>query len=104
MTVSFRSAARLTYKNAQDVIEGKSLGAVPVLPEFDAVDVEHDIRVLHGLAKSIRARRAQAGFLSMSSMRLSFTLDESGLPADCEPYERSDANDLIEEVSKFDRN
>jgi protein SSD1 len=41
-----RSAAKLGYKNAQDVIDGKTLGDVPVIPEHDASAIEHDIKLL----------------------------------------------------------
>ena len=93
-----RSCARLTYTDAQNVIDGKPLGAVPVAPEFDAVDIEHDIKVLNGLAQKLRAKRYKNGYLGLESLRLAFTLDENTLPVDTTPYERTDSHKLIEEV------
>ncbi|TFY81870.1 hypothetical protein EWM64_g2137 [Hericium alpestre] len=92
-----KSAAKLTYANAQDVIDGKVLGDVPVIPEHDASAVEHDIKVLNDLARLLRARRFQNGALSLESPRLSFTLNDKGMPVDCSQYERVEANELIEE-------
>ena len=95
----FRSAAKLAYDNAQAVIEGKLLGSVPVAPEHDPRDIEHDIKILHSLAQQLRSKRSQAGYLRISSTRLSFELDDKGLPVDCSIYQTADANSLIEEVS-----
>lgn len=95
----FRSAAKLAYKDAQDVIEGQVLGDVAVAPEHDAADIAHDIKVLENLAKQMRAHRFENGTLSLDSLRLSFKLDDNGLPTDCWQYKRTDANDLIEEVN-----
>lgn len=92
-----RSAAKLSYADAQKVIEGQVLGDVAVIPDHDASAIEHDIKVLESLAKSIRARRFQNGTLSLESLRLSFKLDENGMPTDCGQYQRNDANELIEE-------
>lgn len=74
------------------------MGSVPIIPEHGAVDIEHDIKVLEGLAKNLRARRFANGTLSLDSLRLQFKLDDNGLPVDCGQYERTDANDLIQEV------
>ena len=56
------------------------------------------VAVLNDLAKQLRERRFQAGCVKTHSLRLSFTLDESGLPADCGQYQRTEAHELIEEV------
>jgi protein SSD1 len=98
LTSCSRSAAKLAYKDAQNVIEGKTLGSVAVSPDHGAADIEHDIKILESIAKKLRARRFENGTLSLESLRLQFKLDDSGLPADCGQYERTDANDLIEEV------
>lgn len=91
-----KSSAKLAYEDAQNVIEGRSLGSVA--PEHDAAGIEHDIKVLDSLAKQMRARRFEAGTLSLDSLKLSFKLDDQGLPIDCSQYQRADANDLIQEV------
>ncbi|TRM67780.1 hypothetical protein BD626DRAFT_396015 [Schizophyllum amplum] len=92
-----RSAAQLSYSNAQDVIEGRVLGDVAVVPEHNASDIEHDIRVLHDIAKQLRKQRFENGALATESLSLSFKLDETGKPVDCWQRSRVEANDLIEE-------
>ncbi|KIY49261.1 RNB-domain-containing protein [Fistulina hepatica ATCC 64428] len=92
-----RSAAKLSYVDAQNVIEGRVLGGIAVQPEHGTSDIEHDIRVLHGLAQTLRKERFSSGALSMDSLRLQFKLDDKGMPVDCWQYVRADANDLIEE-------
>jgi protein SSD1 len=93
-----RSAAKISYAAAQDVIDGKILGGVPVTPEHDAADIAHDIKMLRELAKQLRAQRFENGALSFDSARLSFKLNENGFPEDCWQYERTDSNILVEEV------
>ena len=80
-------------------MDGKPWGSVAVTPGHEVSDIQHDIKLLQGLAEKIRARRAKAGFLALSSMNLTFSFDENGLPTDTEPYQRIPANDLIEEVN-----
>lgn len=97
-SIATRSAAKLSYNDAHGVIDGKSLGDVPVIPEHDAAGISHDIKVLDDIAKQLRARRFQNGCVKSNSLRLKFKLDESGLPVDCGSYERTEAHNLIEEV------
>ena len=93
-----RSSAQLSYANAQDAIEGKLLGDVPVAPEHDASAIEHDIKILHEIAQVLKDRRFKAGALSADTPKLSFTLDGTGKPIDCDQSAFSDANALIQEV------
>jgi protein SSD1 len=88
----------LDYQAAQDVIEGKVLGNVPVAPEHDAAAIEHDIKVLHDLAQQLRARRFHNGALDLSSNKLKFKLDDNGMPVDCWQDDRRDSHSLVEEV------
>jgi len=97
-TAVTRSAAKLSYQDAQNVIEGRVLGDVTVTPEHNAADIEHDIRNLEGLAKKLRTQRFEKGTLSLESLRLAFVLDENGTPTDCGQYRQTDANSLIKEV------
>jgi protein SSD1 len=96
-----RSAARLSYQDAQNVIEGRVLGGVAVTPEHNASDIEHDIRNLEELAKKLRAQRFENGTLSLESLRLSFDLDKNGTPVDCGQYRQTDANFLVKEARIF---
>jgi protein SSD1 len=93
-----RSAAKLSYQDAQNVIEGKVLGGVAVTPEHNASDIEHDIRNLEELAAKLREQRSENGTLSLESLRLSFDLDENGIPVDCGQYRQTNANLLVKEV------
>lgn len=92
-----KSSAQLSYTNAQDVIDGKILGA-PVAPEHDASAIEGDIKILHDIAKVLRERRVKNGALFTDTPRVAFTLDESGRPIDCGQSVHNDANSLVQEV------
>ncbi|KAI0347280.1 RNB-domain-containing protein [Trametopsis cervina] len=92
-----KSAAQLSYENAQDVIEGKILGGVPVIPEHDAGDIAHDIKILNDLATQLRERRFHNGAINANSSKLTFTLDESGIPTDCGSEARNEAHNIVEE-------
>lgn len=93
-----KSAAKLAYADAQNVIEGKPLGAVPVDDAFKAKDIEQDIKTLHNITQIFRDARFKNGALASESAKLSFSLDENGLPTDCLQYQRADAHKLIEEL------
>lgn len=93
-----RSSAQLSYANAQDVIDGKILGGVPVTPEHDASAIEHDIKILHDIANVLRDRRFKNGALYTDTPKVAFTLDESGRPVDCGQSTVNDASSLIQEV------
>lgn len=93
-----RSAAKLSYADAQKVIDGQPLSELSVSSEHSLSAIEDDVRALYGIAQQLRAERHQDGALTLSSSRLSFTLDENHLPTDCIRNERNDANDLVEEV------
>lgn len=95
---SSSSVAKLAYSDAQRVIDGQQLGDLVTDPSHNSADVSHDITLLQSLAKKLRAQRFQSGTLSLESLKLSFTLDENGLPTDCGQYERKEANTMIEEV------
>lgn len=94
-----KSSAQLSYANAQGVIDGKLLGGIPVAPEHDASAIEHDIKILHEIAQVLRERRFKNGALSTRIPQLTFTLDESGKPIDCNQSVSEDANALVEEVA-----
>ncbi|KIK48946.1 hypothetical protein CY34DRAFT_7939 [Suillus luteus UH-Slu-Lm8-n1] len=92
-----KSSAKLSYTDAQKAIDGHMLGDLVVAPEHSTLAIVHDIKVLNGLAKQLRATRFQDGAVSLSSKRLKFTLDENGRPVDCEQTENTDANNIVEE-------
>lgn len=67
-------------------------------PEHSISAIEEDVRVLHSIATQLHVKRHQDGALTLSSSRLSFTLDENGLPMDCGQAGCNAANDMVEEV------
>ena len=93
-----KSSAQLSYANAQDVIDGKVLGGIPVAPEHDASEIEHDLRILHNIAKVLQERRFKNGALSTDTPKSTFILDESGRPIDCVQSISNDANSVVQEV------
>ncbi|KAG6902228.1 hypothetical protein C0995_002860 [Termitomyces sp. Mi166 len=92
-----KSAAKLSYQDAQSIIEGKSIDSVLVTQEHETRDIENDVCNLQTLAQKLRAARFENGTLSLESLKLSFELDDSGLPTDCGQYKRGDAHFLVEE-------
>ena len=92
-----RPAAQLSYTDAQSVIEGKTLGDVPVIPDHNASDIEHDIKILDDLAKQMRDRRFQGGAINTEHNDVTFKLDQNGMPMDCGSEDPTEANNLVEE-------
>ena len=91
-----KSCAKLAYADAQQVIDGKSLPTEKV-QEHAVSDVAEDIKILHSLAQKMRARRFEGGALRIDNVKLSFKLDDDGLPTDANVYQSYDAHRLIEE-------
>lgn len=83
------------------MVDGKPLGNIPVIPDHNAADIGHDIKILVDLAKQLRDRRSQVGFLNGPSLKLTFKLDDRGHPIDCGTYQDSEANSIVEEVCQF---
>lgn len=50
------------------------------------------------MAKKLRSKRVAAGAMMNTKIKMSFKLNESGQPTDCEPYNRTESNMLVEEV------
>ncbi|KAJ2810821.1 hypothetical protein GGI24_006941, partial [Coemansia furcata] len=102
------SACKLSYDDAQSVIEGNRLGSDIACLEYingankpatirRRTQIESSIRWFFKLSKVMRTRRFACGALSLSNVKLSFDLDSSGAPVDCRPYVIKDSNRLIEE-------
>lgn len=83
----------------QSIIDGKPLDDVTVTPEHSAADIEHDVKILDDLAKQLRERRFQGGAINAETLEWAFKLDDNGMPVDCGFDERTEANNLVEEVS-----
>ncbi|XP_006460291.1 hypothetical protein AGABI2DRAFT_192038 [Agaricus bisporus var. bisporus H97] len=92
-----KSAGRISYREAQNVLDGKPLSTAFTIPEHDTQDIRRDIMVLFDLARQLRLERMRNGALIVDSMRLKFQLDDNGLPTDCREYDKYDSNTLVEE-------
>jgi protein SSD1 len=93
-----KPCAKLSYENAQEVIDGNPLNAeVNIFNDHNAKEVEADIKLLHELAQRLRDQRFKRGALSLGSIRLTFELDEQDNPIECTVSKLKDANRLIEE-------
>lgn len=91
-----KSCAKLAYADAQKVIEGGQLSKEK-LEAHRPKEIGDDILILHQLAQKMRARRFKTGALRIDNVKLSFKLDENGLPTDASVYCSYDAHRLIEE-------
>lgn len=80
-----RSDRRFTYGEAQQVIE------------TGTGDFAGELQLLHGMAQQLRARRMQAGALSIDRPEMKFRLDAQGRPLEIYMKEQKEANRLIEE-------
>ncbi|TIA87337.1 hypothetical protein E3P99_03241 [Wallemia hederae] len=94
-----KSCAQLAYANAQNVIDGKALDAKAerMSDMHTSESIAGDIKILYDLSRKLRARRFDGGALKIDSMKLSFQLDDNGVPIDCMAYQSREANNLIEE-------
>lgn len=79
------SKRRLTYREAEDIIEGAS---DPLAPR---------IHLLHLLTQVLRARREAAGSVDFDFSTPQIRLDENGVPVSVRPSERLASNRLVEE-------
>jgi protein SSD1 len=87
----------LSYSDVQKVIERGNIDAT-IGKGHRSGDVVADIKNLANLAKKLRAQRFANGALSLESLKLTFKLDDSGLPIDCGLRQRTPAHLLVEEV------
>ncbi|GAA5864874.1 hypothetical protein JCM3774_004257 [Rhodotorula dairenensis] len=91
------SKAKLAYSDAQEVIDKDALPEGKFEDAELRAGIENDVKILAAIAKQLRARRFDGGALRIDNVKVSFRLDEFGLPVDAHEYERKEANELIEE-------
>ena len=84
-----QSKARVTYGQAQEVLDGEDPGPLQPVAEM--------IKTAAGLAKILLARRLEQGSLDLEIPETQVILDESGNPTDILKSERLFAHRLIEE-------
>lgn len=88
-----RSNYRLTYRQAQDILERKECMMIGT----DQPAVSQAIQDLDKLAKILRINRFRHGAINFESQEVHFTLDEQGEPVDISFHKSYDSNHLIEE-------
>lgn len=86
-----RSNYRLTYQNAQDILDGKAPLALGNAALADA------LQTLNRLAKILRAERFRHGAINFESPEVYFHLDNEGHPTGVYFRNAMDSNRLIEE-------
>jgi len=87
-----RSSARLTYRQAQDVFEGK-----PPTPAAEKVE-ERALKPLWAAYQRIREARKRRAPLEIDSPERKVRVNEAGQVTSIEAYQRFDAHMLIEEL------
>ena len=88
------SIAALTYQQAQALIDQ---------PEDDGGDIQAGaVKRLASLARKLRAKRIEAGALTLASPEVKFALDSESLnPTDVQAYTLYEANAVVEEFMLF---
>lgn len=87
-----RSNYRLTYEQAQEMLEEKSAA---VGSQTDALTAA--LHALDGLAKQLRANRFRHGAINFETPEVRFELDDAGEPIAIHFHKLADSNHLIEE-------
>ena len=82
------SDRRLTYRQAQDMLDGEFIADQPLL---DA------LQVLHRLAQVLRAERFRRGAINFETPEVHFRLDENNEPTEIFFHKSLDTNHLLEE-------
>ena len=82
------SNRRLTYRQAQDMLDGELIADQPLL---DA------LQVLHRLAQVLRVERFRRGAINFETPEVHFRLDENNEPTEIFFHKSLDTNHLIEE-------
>lgn len=88
------SDCRLTYEEAQQIIEGSNEEIKAIPP---GMGVMNCVITLNDLAVKLRAKRFKDGAVSFNRREPHFVLDESGVPVDVFFHESAEAHQLIEE-------
>ncbi|KAG2229742.1 hypothetical protein INT48_000034 [Thamnidium elegans] len=93
-----RSRAKLSYDDAQCVIDGDEIpDDVKIYGTHSVSQVSASIFMLNKLATELRRKRFDYGALQLNSVKLKFELDSQGQPISVSTAESKEANQLIEE-------
>ena len=88
-----RSAHRLSYREAQEILDGRDAEAVRADPEL-----RDDLAALLRVAEGFREQRRARGGLDFDLPEARVVLDEAGVPIDVRPRERLASHRLIEDL------
>ncbi|KAL8167019.1 hypothetical protein V2J09_008518 [Rumex salicifolius] len=101
------SCCKLSYDHAEDILEGRQISDRNIYPEQDGLpqlhghfewkDVISSVKNLHEISKLLKDKRFIDGALVLENSKLSFVLDEYGVPYDSKLSDRKDSNFLVEE-------
>ncbi|KAK8646902.1 hypothetical protein V6N13_120669 [Hibiscus sabdariffa] len=99
------SCCKLSYKHAQDIIQGitdleksNTLEGLPQLHgKFEWADVIRSVNCLNEISKTLKDKRFSDGALQLESPKVVYLFDEDGVPYDSSLSERMDSNFLVEE-------
>ena len=86
-----RSNYRLTYRQAQDLLENS------LQLKVDSGQLREALQVLNGLAKQLRTNRFRQGAINFETPEVHFRLDEHNEPVEIFFHNSLDTNHLIEE-------
>jgi exoribonuclease R len=114
-----RSCVKMSYEAAQEMLDDRftppsaepapAPDAKPVIkrgsifvrdataPEHRVEDIIEDVKVLNGMAESLRKRRFEDGSLTLDDAKMYFCLDDDKMPIDVGVYVRTASHFLIEE-------
>ncbi|KAL1170962.1 hypothetical protein V6Z11_A05G248000 [Gossypium hirsutum] len=100
-----RSCCKLSYRHAQDFIQGIAdvenfstlEGYSELHGQFEWSDVIRSVKYLHEISKTLKEKRFNGGALQLESAKIVYLFDEDGVPYDSNLSERMDSNFLVEE-------
>ncbi|KAL1815638.1 hypothetical protein ACET3Z_018212 [Daucus carota] len=101
-----QSCCKLSYEQAQDIIDGKfdvenftaSENGLPhVHGKFQWSHVVKSVKSLHAVSKTLQGKRYTDGALSLNNPKLNFLFDEDGSPYDCVISRIKDSQLFVEE-------
>ncbi|GLI59064.1 hypothetical protein VaNZ11_000895, partial [Volvox africanus] len=94
-----QSRHQLHYKQAQDILDGRSASLEDALPSEHVAVLRRSFRVLDELTSQLRARRVASGALELASAELRFHVDpESGAPSQVESKQKIHMMDVVAEM------
>lgn len=98
-----RSCAKLSYEDAQNMLDGKFSGKPIETPPTELhgphtwSEVVSDVRGLNRIAHRLRKSRFHNGALRLDNKKLLINLDDAGFPIGHDVFKAKDANRLVEE-------